>query len=206
MPMRTSRSVGFGISSSSDTAAITMPAVQYPHCRPWCSWNAGLHRVPLVAVGETLDRGHASQPSAWAASIVHDFTDSPSTSTVHAPHDDVSQPTFVPVSPHASRRNCTSSVRGSTRGACAPSRRCTGLIADSSCAGNLSRLVRAAASHGDPDAAPGGRAPSRRGSRPSRDARRRRAGSTRRGRPSPRAGARSRPCPPPAPTRRRSRR
>ena len=57
-------------------------------------------------------------PSACAASIVHDFTDSPSTSTVHAPHDDVSQPTFVPVSAHASRRYCTSSVRGSTSCAC----------------------------------------------------------------------------------------
>ena len=34
-------------------------------------------------------------PSAWAASIVQDFTDSPSTSTVHAPQLDVSQPTFV---------------------------------------------------------------------------------------------------------------
>ena len=30
---------------------------------------------------------------------MHDFTDSPSTSTVHAPHDDVSHPIFVPVSP-----------------------------------------------------------------------------------------------------------
>ena len=40
-----------------------------------------------------------SSPSAWTASIVHDFTDSPSRRTVHAPHDDVSQPTFVPVSP-----------------------------------------------------------------------------------------------------------
>ena len=59
-------------------------------------------------------------PSACAASIVHDFTDSPSTSTVHAPHDDVSQPTLVPVSPHASRRYCTSSVRASTSWSCAP--------------------------------------------------------------------------------------
>ena len=55
-----------------------------------------------------------SAPSAWAANIVHDFTDSPPRSTVHAPHDDVSQPTLVPVSPQASRRNWTSSVRGST--------------------------------------------------------------------------------------------
>ena len=39
------------------------------------------------------------RPSACAASIVHDFTDSPSSSTVHAPHDVVSQPMLVPVSP-----------------------------------------------------------------------------------------------------------
>ena len=38
-----------------------------------------------------------SAPSACTASIVQLFTDSPSTWTVHAPHDDVSQPTFVPV-------------------------------------------------------------------------------------------------------------
>ena len=43
-------------------------------------------------------------PSAWAASIVHDFTDSPSTCTVQAPHDDVSQPMLVPVRPSCSRR------------------------------------------------------------------------------------------------------
>ena len=55
-------------------------------------------------------------PSACAASIVHDFTDSPSTSTVHAPQLDVSHPTLVPVSPHASRRYCTSSVRARRRG------------------------------------------------------------------------------------------
>ena len=45
-----------------------------------------------------------SVPSAWTASTVHDFTDSPSTRTVQAPHDDVSQPTLVPVSPTTSRR------------------------------------------------------------------------------------------------------
>ena len=41
-----------------------------------------------------------SWPSAWTASIVQHFTDSPSTSTVQAPQHDVSQPTFVPVRPH----------------------------------------------------------------------------------------------------------
>src|SRR4051794_41786363 len=55
-----------------------------------------------------------ADPSAWAANIVHDFTDSPSSSTVHAPHDDVSQPTFVPLSPSASRTKCTRRVRAST--------------------------------------------------------------------------------------------
>ena len=37
-----------------------------------------------------------SCPSAWTPSTVHDFTDSPSSSTVQAPHDDVSQPTTCP--------------------------------------------------------------------------------------------------------------
>ena len=40
MPSRTSCSVGFGVSCSNDTAAITMPGVQKPHCRPWFSMNA----------------------------------------------------------------------------------------------------------------------------------------------------------------------
>ena len=55
-----------------------------------------------------------SAPSAWAASTVHDFTDSPLSSTVQAPHELVSQPMFVPVSPSVSRRYCTSSSLGST--------------------------------------------------------------------------------------------
>ena len=44
-----------------------------------------------------------SVPSAWTASIVQLFTDSPSTWSVQAPHDDVSQPMLVPVSPTVSR-------------------------------------------------------------------------------------------------------
>ena len=45
-----------------------------------------------------------SDPSACTASTVQDFTDWPSTRTVHAPHDVVSHPTFVPVSPTTSRK------------------------------------------------------------------------------------------------------
>src|SRR5687768_5994318 len=46
--------------------------------------------------------------------MVQLFTDSPSSRTVQAPHEVVSQPTLVPVRPSASRRWKTSSVRGST--------------------------------------------------------------------------------------------
>jgi hypothetical protein len=46
--------------------------------------------------------------------MVQLFTDSPSTSTVHEPHVEVSHPTFVPVSPRCSLKKYTSSVRGST--------------------------------------------------------------------------------------------
>ena len=53
-------------------------------------------------------------PSAWAASIVHDLTELPSTWTTQAPHWLVSQPTCVPVRPRLDRRKSTSSVRGST--------------------------------------------------------------------------------------------
>ena len=45
-----------------------------------------------------------SRPSAWTPSTVQDLTDSPSSSTVQAPQEDVSQPTFVPVRPSRSRR------------------------------------------------------------------------------------------------------
>src|SRR3978361_2322158 len=55
-----------------------------------------------------------SCPSAITASSVHAFTALPSRCTTQAPHCEVSQPTWVPVSRRFSRRNCTSRVRGST--------------------------------------------------------------------------------------------
>src|SRR3954471_20760755 len=55
-----------------------------------------------------------SCPSAITASVVQDFTALPSRCTTQAPHCEVSQPTWVPVSLRFSRKNCTSSVRGST--------------------------------------------------------------------------------------------
>ena len=82
---------------------MTIPGVQNPHWRAWFWRKASCigWRVPLVARPSMVV---ISVPSAWTASIVHDFTDSPSTSTVQAPHDEVSHPTLVPVSPTTSRR------------------------------------------------------------------------------------------------------
>src|SRR5262249_22934991 len=39
-PARISSSLASGVCSSSLIAVITMPGVQYPHCRPWASWKA----------------------------------------------------------------------------------------------------------------------------------------------------------------------
>src|SRR5271167_4498658 len=55
-----------------------------------------------------------SWPSAITISVVQDLTALPSRCTTQAPHCEVSQPTWVPVSRRFSRRNCTSRVRGST--------------------------------------------------------------------------------------------
>src|ERR1700761_8435937 len=54
-----------------------------------------------------------SWPSAITASVVQDLTALPSRWTTQAPHCEVSQPTWVPVSRRFSRRNWTSRVRGS---------------------------------------------------------------------------------------------
>src|SRR5262245_14931121 len=52
------------------------------------------------------------------ANMVHDLTALPSTSTVHAPQIDVSQPMCGPVNPRTSRRKCMSNNRGSTSWVC----------------------------------------------------------------------------------------
>src|ERR1700691_378114 len=54
-----------------------------------------------------------SCPSAITANVVQDLSALPSRCTTQAPHCEVSQPTWVPVSRRFSRRNWTSRVRGS---------------------------------------------------------------------------------------------
>src|SRR4029077_2181386 len=53
-------------------------------------------------------------PSGCQTKTVPAFTALPFTWTTQAPHWEVSQPTWVPVSRRCSRRYCTSRVRGST--------------------------------------------------------------------------------------------
>src|SRR5216683_1142499 len=96
------------------TAVMIMPGVQKPHCRPWCSRKAsciGCSGAPSAARPSMV---LTSCPSAITVSVVQDFTALPSRCTTQAPHCEVSQPTWVPVSRRFSRRNCTRRVRGST--------------------------------------------------------------------------------------------
>ena len=106
-----------GVSRSSDTDAITIPGVQNPHCNPCSARNARCMGCSWPSGPASPSRVVTCRPSAWAARIVHDFTDSPSSSTVHAPQEVVSQPMLVAVSPAVSRRKCASSVRSSTSAA-----------------------------------------------------------------------------------------
>ena len=75
--------------------------------------EAELNRVELTVELEALDRPDLV-PVHIAASVVHDFTGSPSISTTQAPQLEVSHPQCVPVSPAVSRMKWTSSVRDST--------------------------------------------------------------------------------------------
>ena len=96
--------VGVGFSSRSETTAMTIPAVQKPHWSVWFSWNACWIGCSSSADGASPSMVVIEPPSAWAANIVHDFTDSPSIRIVHVPHDEVSHPIFVPVRPQFSRQ------------------------------------------------------------------------------------------------------
>ena len=79
-----------------------MPGVQNPHCRPCSSLNAAWigSRPAAVASPSTVV---TERPSACTPNSVHDFTGTPSSSTVHAPQLVVSQPMCVPVSANSSR-------------------------------------------------------------------------------------------------------
>ena len=91
---------GAGSPPAGWSAAITMPGVQKPHCRPCSSRNAcctGSSCRPAARPSAVV----TVRPLACTASTVQDFTDSPSSSTVQAPQDVVSQPTLAARRPQA---------------------------------------------------------------------------------------------------------
>src|SRR5579875_2228655 len=71
-----------------------------------------LQRLPEIAllISSTVSR---LPPFACTAKTVHDLTALPLSTTVQAPQLDVSQPTWVPVSPSTSLIKCTRSILGS---------------------------------------------------------------------------------------------
>src|SRR5438093_210317 len=85
---------GFGPSA---TAARIIPGVQMPHCAPPNRTNAScsgcLPPRPSIVVTRL--------PDTCANGTRHEFTGSPSTRTVHAPHSPSPHPSFVPVRPHS---------------------------------------------------------------------------------------------------------
>ena len=90
------------LARAAPTAAITMPGVQKPHCRPCSCAERRLHRVQLAVRRrrEPLERGdrRRRRPARRAP-----CTTSPTrrrASTVQAPHEVVSQPMFVARRPH----------------------------------------------------------------------------------------------------------
>ena len=80
-----------------------MPGVQKPHCRPCSCRNAACTGCssPSAARPSAVV---TCCPFACTVSTVQDFTDSPFSSTVQAPHEVVSQPTLAARRPQTSRR------------------------------------------------------------------------------------------------------
>src|SRR5262249_27355075 len=91
-----------------------MPGVQKPHCRPCISRKPSCSACSAPSAPAMPSMVRISLPSACTAKTVHDLTDLPSRSTVHAPQWLVSQPICAPVRFNCSRRRWMRSVRGST--------------------------------------------------------------------------------------------
>ena len=108
IPSSMSSSVGFGFEDSSDTACMICPGWQYPHCGTFTSAHAFCTACgPCV---EMLSIVVISRPCSFAIDLEQERTALPFSSTVHAPHNAMPQPNFVPVSPRMSRRYHSSGI------------------------------------------------------------------------------------------------
>src|ERR1039458_7400496 len=103
MAVRICRSVGWGFQSSRALALSNIPGVQKPQCTASWSRNDSCNgcSLPSCANPSTVT---TSRPSICGARTRQEFTGSPSSRTVHAPHSPISQPHFVPSRPSWSRR------------------------------------------------------------------------------------------------------
>src|SRR6266566_788150 len=70
MAMRTSCSVGSGLSRRNSMSVVRMPGVQKPHWSPWCSWKACCRGCSLSAEGAMPSTVRISWPSACTANAV----------------------------------------------------------------------------------------------------------------------------------------
>jgi len=99
-PARPVRISSIAAPRGSIAAARIIPGVQMPHCAPPsrtnASWSGCEPPSPSIVV--------TTEPRAWANGTRQEFTGWPSTITVHAPHSPSPHPSFVPVSPHSSRK------------------------------------------------------------------------------------------------------
>src|SRR5688572_1667849 len=114
MAMRTSRSVGSGLSRRNSSNVVSIPGVQKPHCRPWLSRNASCKGCSLSGDGAMPSTVRISWPSACTASIKQERAERPSSRMVQAPHTPCSQPRCVPVRPSSTRRKSASVRRTGT--------------------------------------------------------------------------------------------
>src|ERR1035441_5429157 len=109
MAVRISVSDGRGFQSSNAFALSNMPGVQKPQCTASWSRNDSCNgcSLPSCANPSTVTTWC---PLTCGARTRQEFTGSPSSRTVHAPHSPISQPHFVPSRPSWSRSR-SSSVR-----------------------------------------------------------------------------------------------
>src|SRR5947209_4187815 len=111
-----SASVGCGFSRSSTAADMIWPDWQYPHCGT--SFSIHARCSGLLRSDERPSMVVTSLPAARETGVTHDRTASPLRWTVHAPHNAIPQPNFVPVNPKFSRTTQSSGVSGLTSTDC----------------------------------------------------------------------------------------
>src|SRR3954465_6890732 len=90
---------------------MIMPGVQMPHCAPPCSTKARCNGCRPASPSIVVTR----VPPTCITGTRHEFTGTPSTSTVQAPHSPSPQPSFVPGNAQSSRKTSSNRFIGCAR-------------------------------------------------------------------------------------------